>query len=155
MLELVADILSWPLLLAGAFFYVVGMVGMNRMPDLFTRMHAVSVSETLGVGLLILGMLLQAGFTLVGFKLVFILALLLVAGPVIAHALARAALFDQQWPLLTDETGRMQPTDPGELFPAVRARLREPLISEQVSAAAEDEEEARSPAPDPGRGPGA
>ena len=73
MLATVVDILSWAALLGGGFFYVVGAVGLNRMPDVFSRMHAVSVSESLGVGLLILGMALQAGFTLVTVKLFIIL----------------------------------------------------------------------------------
>ena len=52
------------------------------MPDIFTRMHAVSVSETLGVGLMTFGMLLQAGFTLVAVKLVIILVAMWTTGAV-------------------------------------------------------------------------
>ena len=88
----VIDLLSWAALLGGGFFYVVGAIGLNRMPDIFTRMHAVSVSETLGVGLMVLGMLLQAGFTLVAVKLIIILLVMWTTGAVATHALARAAL---------------------------------------------------------------
>ncbi len=61
-LALARDIASWLLLLSGSFFFIVGAVGMVRMPDVYTRMHASSVTETLGCGLLIAGMMLQAGW---------------------------------------------------------------------------------------------
>ena len=61
----VIDLASWALILSGSFFTVVGAFGLVRMPEIFTRMHAASVTDTMGVGLLILGMGLQAGFTLV------------------------------------------------------------------------------------------
>ncbi|MEM1346101.1 MAG: monovalent cation/H(+) antiporter subunit G [Pseudomonadota bacterium] len=131
-LALLADILSWPLLLAGSFFYLVGKIGLIRMPDLFTRMHAVSVSETLGLGLLLLGLLLQAGFSLVAFKLLVTFALLFVAAPVTSHALARAALHDGQRPLLSNAEGRLEPTDPVTRFPALAERLGQPVPSQSL-----------------------
>lgn len=92
MIDVAVEAASWVLLLAGGFFYVVGTFGMLRMPDLFTRMHASSVCDTFGAGLLLLGMMMQAGFTLVAVKLVVILLLLFFTGPVATHALARAAM---------------------------------------------------------------
>jgi multicomponent Na+:H+ antiporter subunit G len=77
---------------AGAFFVLVGCVGLLRMPDLYTRMHAAGVADTLGAGLLLLGMLLTAGPTLVGAKLVMLGLLIFFASPTACHALARAAL---------------------------------------------------------------
>lgn len=103
MTDVVVDALSWVLLLSGAFFYLVGTFGMLRMPDLFTRMHASSVSDTFGAGLLLVGMMFQAGFTLVLLKLVVILLLLVFTGPVATHALARAALHAGVKPQLADE----------------------------------------------------
>ena len=131
----VVDTLSWAALLGGSFFYVVGAIGLNRMPDIFTRMHAVSVSETLGVGLLILGMALQAGMTLVTVKLIFIMVILMWTGAVATHALARAALHDGERPLLIDDTGTLVRTDPVSLFPELGVRLATPLSSESVSEA--------------------
>ena len=55
-MSLVLDILGWAALVAGGFFCFVGALGLNRMPDVFTRMHAASVSDTLGVGFLTIGM---------------------------------------------------------------------------------------------------
>jgi monovalent cation/proton antiporter MnhG/PhaG subunit len=134
------DILSWAALGGGGLFYVVGAIGLNRMPDLFTRMHAVSVSETLGVGLLVLGMLLQAGFTLVAVKLIIIVLVMWATGAVATHALARAALHDGEKPLLADATGALVPTDPVSLFPELGVRLATPLKSEIVEEAAPEDE---------------
>lgn len=127
---LVLDILSWLALAAGGAFYLIGAIGLNRMPDVFTRIHAVSVSETLGIGLLVLGMLLQAGFSLVAAKLIFIVLVLWTSGAVASHALSRAALHDGEKPLLADEDGRLAPTPPVDLFPELGARLAAPLTSE-------------------------
>ncbi|MBK7261997.1 MAG: monovalent cation/H(+) antiporter subunit G [Rubrivivax sp.] len=97
------DLLSWALLLAGGFFCVVGAVGLVRMPDFYTRMHAASVVDTLGAGLVLLGLLLQAGFTLVAVKLLMLGLLIFFASPTATHALARAALLRGLRPLLADE----------------------------------------------------
>lgn len=97
------DGLSWACLLAGGFFCVLGAVGMLRMPDFYTRMHAASIIETLGAGLLLLGLLLQAGWTLVAVKLLMIGALIFFASPTATHALARAALVRGLLPLLADK----------------------------------------------------
>jgi multicomponent Na+:H+ antiporter subunit G len=99
----VIDIASWALILLGSFFIVVGALGLVRMPEIFTRMHAASVTDTLGVGFLILGMGLQAGFTLVTLKLVFLLALFFFTGPVVTHALAQACLHEGVEPMLADD----------------------------------------------------
>ncbi len=91
-MTLFVDAASLALILAGSFFILVGSFGLVRMPDVFTRMHAASVIETLGAGLLFIGFMLQAGFTLISAKLLFLLALIFFTGPVVTHALAQAAL---------------------------------------------------------------
>ena len=96
-------ILSWLFLAAGSFFYLVGALGLFRMPDVFTRMHAVSVSDTLGVGFLITGMAIDAGWSLNTARLVIILAILLFTGPIATHALAQAALLARVKPKLSDD----------------------------------------------------
>jgi len=95
-------------------------------------MHAVSVSETLGVGLMTLGMLLQAGVTLVAVKLIIIVVVMWVTGAVATHALASAALHDGEKPLLADASGALVATDPVSLFPELGVRLATPLKSEIV-----------------------
>lgn len=99
-IEAVIDALSWICLLGGGAFCIVGGIGLLRMPDFYTRMHAASVTDTLGMGLMMLGMALQAGLTLVSAKLIIIVLLLLLTGPVATHALARAALHRGLKPLL-------------------------------------------------------
>lgn len=94
------EILSWAMILLGSFFTVTGALGLVRMPDIFTRMHALSVIDTAGVGFLVLGMMLQTGFNLVTLKLLFILVLFFFAGPVITHGLAQAALHERIEPVL-------------------------------------------------------
>jgi len=96
----VIDALSWAALLAGGFFCIVGTVGLVRMPDFYTRMHAASITDTLGAGLVLAGLVLQAGLTLVAAKLVVIGLLLFFTSPTASHALARAAFVRGVEPLL-------------------------------------------------------
>lgn len=131
-MSLLLEILAWAALLAGGFFVVVAAVGMQRMPDFFTRTHAASVIDTLGVGFLILGLLLQTDDWGVAVRLAIILVVLYVSGAVAVHALARAALHDGERPLLAGSDGRLRPTDVATLYPDLGERLARPLISEQV-----------------------
>ena len=91
-LALVIDIASWLLLSAGGVFVFIGGLGALRMPDLYTRMHAASVTDTIGPALIIIGIILQAGLTLASVKLVAILLFLLLTGPTASNALASASL---------------------------------------------------------------
>jgi multicomponent Na+:H+ antiporter subunit G len=109
-MPLVVEVASWLLIVAGSFFTVVGALGLVRMPDVFTRMHAASVTDTLGVAFLIGGMCLQAGFTLVTLKLLFLVALFFFTGPVITHALAQACLHEGVQPRLADDRRRRDET---------------------------------------------
>ena len=88
------DTASWILLAGGALFSVIGGIGMLRMPDFYTRMHAASITDTAGMILMLAGLMLQAGLTLVTAKLVFVMLFLLITSPTATHALARAALED-------------------------------------------------------------
>jgi multicomponent Na+:H+ antiporter subunit G len=104
------DAASWALLLSGSAFCGVGALGLIRMPDFFTRMHAASVTDTLGAGLLLLGLVLQAGFTLVAAKLLILALLILFTTPTATHALARAAFLRGMSPMLAGgETERWKP----------------------------------------------
>jgi multicomponent Na+:H+ antiporter subunit G len=86
------DLLSWLLLVAGGLACVVGAIGMLRMPDFYTRIHAASVSDAVGAGLVLAGLLLQAGWTLVALKLAVVGLLIFFTSPAATHALARAAM---------------------------------------------------------------
>jgi multicomponent Na+:H+ antiporter subunit G len=102
-MTLLLDALSWLLLASGGFFCIVGAIGLLRMPDFYTRMHAASVIETLGAGLILLGLILQAGLTLVSAKLLMIGLLIFFASPTASHALARAAMIRGLTPQLAPE----------------------------------------------------
>jgi multicomponent Na+:H+ antiporter subunit G len=107
-LDLAIDIASGVLIAGGCFFILVGALGLVRMPDIYTRAHATSVIDTLGAGLLLVGLMLQAGFTLVTVKLLFLLAIAFFTLPVVAHALAQAALHENIAPKLAEDRRRRQ-----------------------------------------------
>ena len=90
----ILDIASWFFLVSGASFCVIGGIGLLRMPDFYARTHAAGITDTLGAGLILAGLLLQAGPTLIGIKLILILAFLELVGPTAGHALFKAAYAD-------------------------------------------------------------
>jgi len=85
------DIASWVVLMLGAIFCVIGGIGLHRLPDFFSRLHGAGITDTLGAGLILFGLMLQAGLTLNTVKLVFILAILWLTSPTSTHAIAKAA----------------------------------------------------------------
>ena len=91
-MELFVEILSWAAILSGSAFLIVGAIGTLRFPDFWSRLHALSVTDSAGMMLLMIGMILQGGFTLVTAKLLLIGLFLFVTGPTAGHALANAAL---------------------------------------------------------------
>ncbi|MEM7407891.1 MAG: monovalent cation/H(+) antiporter subunit G [Pseudomonadota bacterium] len=104
-MQIVLDVLGWLLMLTGGGLVVVGAIGMLRFPDMYTRMHAASVTETLGLGLLLTGMLIHATTWLVAIKLVLLGILLFVTNPTSSHALAKAALHGGLKPRLDSGEG--------------------------------------------------
>lgn len=97
------DLASWILLAAGGLFCVIGALGVLRMPDFYTRLHGASVTDTLGAGLVLAGLLLQAGWSLVALKLLAIGLLIFFTSPAATHALAKATLGRGLAPLLAPE----------------------------------------------------
>jgi multicomponent Na+:H+ antiporter subunit G len=91
MIQVLLDTTSWAFLATGSFFVVVGAVGLVRMPDFYTRMHPAGVTDTLGIDLILMGLMLQSGFTLVTVKLLLIGAFLFFTSPTSTHAIANAA----------------------------------------------------------------
>ena len=89
---MIFEILSWAFILTGCVFLLIGAIGLIRLPDVFARMHAAGIIDTLAVGLLALGMGVQAGLSLVTVKLGLILLFMFFASPTSTHALAKAAL---------------------------------------------------------------
>lgn len=91
-LDLIIEIASWALMLSGSFFVLVGAFGTWRFPDFWSRLHAASVTDSAGMILLMLGMCLQAGISLITVKLIVIGVFLFITGPTATHAVANAAL---------------------------------------------------------------
>jgi multicomponent Na+:H+ antiporter subunit G len=101
-MDLVLDLLSMVCLLVGSAFAVIGGIGIVRLPDFFTRIHGAGITDTLGAALILLGLLLQAGFTLVAVKLLMVWFFLFITSPTSTHALAKSALTHGIQPLLAE-----------------------------------------------------
>ncbi|OOZ39515.1 sodium:proton antiporter [Solemya pervernicosa gill symbiont] len=107
----VIDLASWICLLGGGFLCITGGVGLLRFPDFFSRVHAVGVTETLAAPLLLLGVMLQMGFTLDAAKLLMVLVFVLATNPTASHAMAKAALHGGHKPQLADDQDAVPGTD--------------------------------------------
>ena len=92
MIELIAGIL----MISGACVVLVGGLGLLRLPDFFCRLHGAGVIDTLGIWLVVAGLLCHADTWVSGFKLVLLAVLTMLLSPVVSHALARAALDSSQ-----------------------------------------------------------
>jgi len=86
------DLIAIALILAGLFFLIVAAIGMLRLPDVFTRSHALSLTDSLGAFLVLAGLAIYQGFSLNLLKILVVLALLYLLNPVVSHATIRAAL---------------------------------------------------------------
>jgi multicomponent Na+:H+ antiporter subunit G len=102
MMGTVLDILSWIFLLGGAVFLLIGAIGALRFPDFYTRLHAVSVCDTMGAGLVLVGLMLQGGLSLVTVKLLLMFYFMMFTGPTAVHALADAAMRSKLKPLVDE-----------------------------------------------------
>jgi multicomponent Na+:H+ antiporter subunit G len=86
------DILSIIFIVAGLFFLIVAAIGVVRLPDMYSRSHAVSLTDSLGAFLMLVGIALHEGLSINMLKILVVLVLLYILNPVIAHATVRAAL---------------------------------------------------------------
>lgn len=91
-MESVLQAVGGVLLAIGATFAVIGGIGILRLPDFFARIHGAGITDTMGAGAILVGLMLYAGASLVTVKLIMILALLWLTGPTATHALAKAAM---------------------------------------------------------------
>lgn len=91
-MSLAIDLLSWLLMAGGGVLMVISGLGLVRLPNIFTRLHAAGLADTGGVALLLLGMGLQAGWSMVTVKLILIAVFLFFTAPTASHAVAHAAI---------------------------------------------------------------
>jgi multicomponent Na+:H+ antiporter subunit G len=113
-MELVRDIAAWVLVLGGCFFTIVGAFGLVRLPDVYTRVHSAGLVDTVGAGLLLLGLTLYGGFTIVTIKLLLIIAFIFFTSPTSSNAFANAVYSSGIKPLLAkpDPEGEGAPSKP-------------------------------------------
>lgn len=104
-MSLLLDLLSFAALALGSFLCLNGAIGLLRLPDLLSRIHAASLIDTLGAPLILLGLMAQTGWSLDTLKLLLVVAFILLTNPTAAHALCRAALHDGI-PTPADENSR-------------------------------------------------
>ena len=107
-MTLFLDILSWIALTLGGIFVFIGGLGALRLPNLYTRMHAASLTDTMAAILIIVGLMLQSGLTLTTLKLAAILAFLMFSSPTASNALASAAILSGHQP----QEGKVKPPEP-------------------------------------------
>ncbi|MBL4740320.1 MAG: monovalent cation/H(+) antiporter subunit G [Sneathiella sp.] len=91
MMDLILDIGTWISLLIGSFFLLVTGFGLLRFPDLYTRIHAGGMADTLATAIICFGLALQSGFTLISVKLLFVVIFVFLTSPTATYALAQAA----------------------------------------------------------------
>ena len=70
---LVAEVLSWAFIVAGSVFVLIGGLGLIRLPDFYTRIHAAGITDTMGAWLILIGLMFSAGWTLITVKLLMLL----------------------------------------------------------------------------------
>ena len=99
----VVDVLSWIFILTGSAFVLIGGIGVLRLPDFYTRIHAAGITDTMGTWLILIGLMFHAGWTLVLAKLLFLLFFMLATSPLASHALAKAAFLRDLEPMLGPE----------------------------------------------------
>ena len=91
-MDIFINYLCWALIIYGSFFVIVGAFGTYRFPDFWSRLHAASITDSAGVILLLLGMGVYSGLTLITFKHLVRGLFLFITGPTSTHAVANAAL---------------------------------------------------------------
>lgn len=104
-MAMLADIATWVCIVLGSAFLLIGALGIVRLPDVFARMHAAGVVDTIGIGLILIGLMFQAGWSLVTIKLALILVFIFFTSPTATHALAQAAVKGGVLPKLDDDGG--------------------------------------------------
>jgi multicomponent Na+:H+ antiporter subunit G len=87
----IRTIITGILLALGCFFIMVASIGIVRFPDFYSRMHPAGKSDTLGQMLILLGLMVYEGLSLVSVKLFIIIVFIFIVNPTATHALAKAA----------------------------------------------------------------
>lgn len=112
--------ISAALIIAGLIFVLAGSIAVLRLPDFFSRMHAAGMVDTLGAELIILGLMVQAGFSQTSLKLLLVAFFLFLTSPTASHAVANAAYHAGLKPLV----GKLRAQSPQEREQAEREQAK-------------------------------
>jgi multicomponent Na+:H+ antiporter subunit G len=88
--SMLLDVFSIVAIVAGAFFYLAGTVGLLRFPDAYTRLHALTKADNLGLVLVVIGLLPQVGTVLMGLKLLLVWLLVMLSSAAVSQLIARS-----------------------------------------------------------------
>ena len=102
----IVEIISWVFISLGSIFAVIGGIGMLRMPDFYTRLHAAGITDTMGAGMILLGLMVQSGLSLITVKLFLIGVFIFFTSPTSTHAVAKAAIGSNLKPFGDKSGGR-------------------------------------------------
>lgn len=102
---MILEMISWVCLGLGCLLCMIGGLGLLRLPDFYSRMHGGGITDTLGAGLVLVGLMLYDGLTMNTVKLVMILGALLITSPTSTHAVAKAAYTSGLKPFLGNNKG--------------------------------------------------
>lgn len=96
----IKTIISGILIAAGCFFFIVASIGVARFPDFYSRLHPAGKGDTLGQALILLGLIVYEGFTMISVKLAILMILICIANPTGTHFVTKAAYVAGVKPLL-------------------------------------------------------
>ena len=108
-------LLAWVstgLVLVGALFFLAGTVGLLRFPDVYNRLHALTKADNMGLGLIVVGLMLQSGSLAAGLEMLLIWLLVLASGATAAHLIATAALRGGVRPWIANARSRTSRINP-------------------------------------------
>ena len=91
---IIVNALSYLIIAAGCFMVFTSVIGVFRMPDFFTKMHAASVGDSFGCPLILIGLAIYGGLNILSFKIILLILFLFITNPSASYALAQAALKD-------------------------------------------------------------
>jgi multicomponent Na+:H+ antiporter subunit G len=112
MIDIVLDMATWALLIAGSLLLLVTGLGLLRLPDLYTRVHAGGMADTLATFLIFVGLSFQSGFSLVTVKLLMVIVFVFFTSPTASYALAHASFVAGLKPKLDGyKAGEEEPAD--------------------------------------------
>ena len=89
-MSLIVDVLSLGFAISGSLFVLIGVIGIFRMPNFTTKVHAAGMADVFGIAQILIAVILQYGWSVVSLKLALIIFLLVITSPVATHAMFKA-----------------------------------------------------------------